>query len=559
MQRNSKPLTWRAKGLSDTEDASSTFNGAMNSLSNLIPDPATARLWMCRPAATKLANFSTTGDFNLDFSADFSIPNTAWQNAYGTTLIGTLGFISASIMLGDTCYGMIAGGLGYDVPFAYNLATQTLTLPSGVTAGNVPASPSTTGTWTPPTMAIIGSKIIVTHPGFNGAGTNWIGVINILNPAAPVWSTTNLTGAIQFTTVPTAVAQFFNRAYFIHNAPAQPAAIFSDILAPTNATNANQILTFGDTVPLTALAGLPLNNQLGGIIQSLMVFKGVTSINQITGDYALSTLSQNSLDIATGTLAPKSICATPKGLAFIAPDGLRVINFTAQVSDPIGFDGSGVTLPFSSSIVPSRMVAACNGSLYRVTTQNGNLPGSPNYEYWYDFARQIWSGPHTFPMNQILPWRGTFVCAPIASLASLWESDSIQNGTQLSWSWNTPLLPDTDEITNNAMTEGSIDLAFAPGGAVNVSVEDQNSAVIDTVSISATGAPTIWGAFTWGAAVWGGAANALAPQQLQWHFPITFARMSLQATGQSAGQVRVGALHMRYQMLKQYVNIGAAA
>src|ERR1700730_3245698 len=107
--------------------------------------------------------------------------------------------------------------------------------------------------------------------------------------------------------------------------------------------------TFGDNVALTALGGLALFNQLGGIVQSLMVFKDVTNIYQVTGDSALSNLSVNALNITTGTLAPNTIVATPKGLAFMAPDGVRLINFDAKIEDPIGFDGMGVSAPFISS------------------------------------------------------------------------------------------------------------------------------------------------------------------------------------------------------------------
>ena len=109
------------------------------------------------------------------------------------------------------------------------------------------------------------------------------------------------------------------------------------------------------------------------------------------------------------------------------------------------------------------------------------------------------------------------------------------------------------------MTEGTLDMAFAAGGSATVSVLDQNASIIDTVTLTATGSPTIWGAFTWGAAVWGGAANALAPQELQWHQPIVFARMSIQVKTASAQAVRIGALHMRYQQLRTWANIGAAA
>ncbi len=561
MQRNSKVLPWRGHSLSDTEDASSTFNGAMVSLQNLIPDPQTAKIWYCRPAATLAVNLNSAANQALFLAA------------YGAGVYSSSGFISVLLIIGDIAYGMIAGGNGNDVPFTFNLQTSALNLPTGVTLATTPASPATSGTWTPPQMALIGAKLVVVHPGFTGAGNNFFGWFDLTIPATPTWNSGNLTGAYSFTTVPSSVAQFNGRAYYITNVPAQPAVVFSDALAATVVTNATQILTFGDNAVLTALAGLPLFNQLGGVIQSLMVFKDETNVYQITGDASGNTLAINALNLATGTRSPNSIATTPKGLIFMSPEGLRIIDFYAKISDPIGFDGNGVTSPFSQSVVPSRVNGSCNGSLYRVTTQNGAASGTPTQEFWYDATRQIWSGPHTSTASMIGPWRGTFIIAPTTVLAALYQSDPIQGntstftefGAQLNWTWQTPLLPDTDEMTNNCMTESTLDIAFAPGGGANpgsgVSVffSNQNAAIIDSLTVSATGTATIWGAFTWGVGLWGGAANMLAPIRLAWHLPLVFARGSFMAQGASAQQVRIGALHMRYQQLKHWANIAAAA
>ncbi len=555
MQRNSKIQVWRGHSLSDTEDASSTFNGAMAAVSNIIPDPQSAKIWYCRPAAI------LTVDFKAGANPD------AFTLAYGAGIYTSSGFISALIIIGDIAYGMMAGGKGFDVPFTFNLQTSTLNLPTGVTINNLPASPATSGTWTPPQMALIGAKLVVVHPGFTGAGNVFFGWFDLTVPATPTWNGGNLTGAYSFTTVPSAVAQFNGRAYYITNVPAQPAVVFSDALAATVVTNATQILTFGDNATLTALAGLPLFNQLGGVIQSLMVFKDETNVYQITGDASGNTLAINALNLATGTRSPESIATTPKGLAFVSPEGLRIIDFYAKISDPVGFDGNGITSPFSQSVVPSRISATCNGSLYRVTTQNGSIPGTPIQEFWYHMDRQVWSGPHTSTANQIQPWRGTFIMAPVTVLGALYQSDPIQTnvstytefGVALNWSWQTPLLPDTDEMTNNCMTEATLDLAFAPAGSVSCFFSDQNEAIIDSLTVSSTGTATIWGSFTWGVGLWGGASNMLAPIRLPWHFPIVFARGSYLAQGASAQQVRIGALHMRYQQLKHWASIDAAA
>jgi hypothetical protein len=561
--RNAVPVAFRPAGISDTLDGSTSFPGAMSLLQNLIPDPSTKNLWQCRPAAQKVVDFNTQGGaFNAaQFSTAFQI-GFATGGAFSPGV--TAGFISCLVVLGNYVYGMIATGRnpGHDEPFAYNLLTNLFTVISGVTNANTPASPATSGDWVPPDMALIGTKLIVTHSGFTGAGGVYFGVLDIANTAAPAWSGNNLTGAITFTIPPSAVEQFNGRAWYIINPPTgQPAVVFSDILAPTVVTNANQVLTFGDSLPLTALGGLPLNNQLGGVIQSLMVFKGVTNVYQVTGDAATlpaANLAVNSLNIATGTLAPNTIVPTPLGLAFVASDGLRIIDFTARVSDPIGHDGQGKTLPFLFALSPSRMAAAANGNILRIQVQDGSTTGSPFVEFWYDFVRKVWSGPHTFPPSLIARYLNTFIMSPIGVLATLWRSDWVQsltstfveNGVQLTFNWLSSFFPDTDQMCQIAMVESTIYMAFSAGqSGYSVSALDQNGIVLGNVQLQFTGTASLWGSMIWGQSLWGGVQAPLAPHVLQWPAPLEFRRMQLQVVGPSALGARIGTLHMRYQKL----------
>jgi hypothetical protein len=543
VQRDSKPIAWRPRGLSDTLDASQTFAGSMGSLQNLIPDPTTRGLFQCRPASIEQSTFS-----------GFTTP----------------GFISLLKVIGSYAYGMIATGrnVGQDEPFVYNLLTNAFVTISGVTAGNTPTSPGTTGAWVPPTAALIGSKLIVTHPGFNGTN-GYVGILDITTPASPAWSSGNLGGAggLSFAVPPSAVSQFNGRAWYIYNLPAQPAVIFSDSLSPLVATLGTQVLTFGDTVPLTALGQLALNNQLGGIIQSLVVFKDDSNIYQITGDASTSNLLLNALNITTGTKAPNTVVNTPKGLAFVSPDGVRQIDFFGHVSDPIGIDGQGVTVPFIYAVVPSRVAAACGGNILRISVQNGNAAGSPNQEYWYDIARQIWTGPHTFPMSLIAPYGNTFIGAPIGVTNSLWQSDPVQSGTstfvengvQMTWNDTTSYLPDTDKMTNNCVTESLLLVALADLIAnMIVNAIDENGTVLDSVQIITPAGATIWGAFLWGGAVWAGSNQSLSPVQLPWTIPLVFARIMFQVTGQSAAGIKLGTWSFRYQMLRYLTNQLAA-
>lgn len=535
--RNASPVRHTPSGLSDALDGSNVFQGAMSALVNLIPDPSTKNVWQCRPASILKGDFVAGG---------FSAP----------------GFISLEITVGNRTFGMVAtsANAGKDQPFCYDHDTDAFVAVTGYTNANTPASPATIGPWTPPTAAVVGTKVIVTHPGFTGAGGVKFGWFDISNPAAITWSggdtaTTNLAA------VPTAVAAFADRAWYLVNPPTgQPAAYFSDVLVPTTITAGTQIITFDDNVKLTAAAGLPLSNQLGGIVQSLIVFKGTTNMYQITGDAASTSnpLARNALNVATGTNSPRSVCPTPKGLAFISPAGLRVIDFGARVSEPIGDAGMGVTIPFIYSEEPTRVAAACNSRVYRVSVQNGATTGTPWEEYWYDIPRGCWSGPHTFPASSISVWNDTFIMAAQGVGAKLFQSDTVQtpasvfveNGAQMGMLWKPVILPDTQAMAENEILECTINMVLASGGPIYaIQAVNQNGQLLNQVSVQADLATSIWGVFIWGQGVWQAAQTGLSPIRIDWTAPIVFRKLQISVQANCYLGFKIGDMYMRYQQL----------
>lgn len=531
--RNGVPLQHSPKGASDAIDATNVFEGAMASLQNLIPDPSTADLWQCRPAAQQLTNF---GGFN------------------------TPGFVSAMEVIGNFAYGMIASARnpGHDEPFAFNLISKAFVIISGITNANTPSSPQTTGAWTPPSIALVGVNLLITHPGFNFGGGFAFGVLNISNPSVPTWTAQNTT-TNTLPALPQWVAAFNGRAYFLVNpSTGQPGAYFTDILTLT-ITNANQIITFDDNQLLTCASSLGMfSSTLGGVVQGLMVFKGTANIYQITGDSALNNLTRNSLAVATGTASPLSVTPTPHGLAFLAPDGLRIIDFNARISPPLGVDGEGINVPFIYSVTPSRAQASSNQNVLRVSVQNGLALGAPQQEWWYDLSRRKWSGPHTCVASMISAFNNTFVLSLLGVNASLFQSDVsqsststfVENGQQLAWTWATALLPDPKQMAYFCFVESTLNMQLVNGQApITVSVLDQNQVLLGSVIVIPPVGGTLWGQFSWGQALWGGATAGLFPRALEWKAPIVFRRCQFQATGTSIAGLKLGDLFMRYQQL----------
>ncbi|MDE1868135.1 MAG: hypothetical protein KGI08_10565, partial [Thaumarchaeota archaeon] len=274
--------------------------------------------------------------------------------------------------------------------------------------------------------------------------------------------------AIVLTTVPSWVVQYNGRACFGINPPTGlPSMVMTNSLS-LGVTNANQALTFGDNTILVGAAGMPLNNQLGGIIASIMVFKDDSNIAQITGDFSTSNLAINTLNVAIGTIGIRSVSKSPKGLVFCAADGIRYIDQNAQVSDPIGVAGSGVNVPFRYALNTSRMAASCNATVFRISIQSGTFAGNPWIEYWFDIPRQQWSGPHTFPAACIDVYDNNFIMSAVGINAALFTSNPIpnnlsmytENSVALQFVFQTAMLRDPIKIASYRISELIVKLGY---------------------------------------------------------------------------------------------------
>jgi hypothetical protein len=518
--------------VSDTLNGTHVFPGAMSILQNLIPDYSTPNVWAPRPASMQLTNFS-------GFTATIGVPE-------------------IFKVVGNMVYGLVPTGrnAGHSEPFAYNLLTNTFLTITGITSANTPVSATTTGAWEPPTCDIVGTKVLFTHPGFTLGGGVLFGWIDISTPSAPTWTGGNTT-TNALPSRPSVVVNFSQRAWYIVNpASGNPGAYFSDVLAATVMTNATQVLTFGDAQQLTAAAGLPLFNQLGGIVQSLIVFK-TNNAFQITGDSALSNLSLNALNVATGTAGQRGITTTPQGLAFNAPDGIRICDFTAHVGEPIGLYGAGVNRPFVFASQPTRVSLSCNANVLRVSTQNSLLSAVPWQEYWYDMTKQTWSGPHTFPPVMAQPWNNTFIIS-VAGVVGLWRSDItlsasstfVENGVQMTINYTTAILPDFGSMAELEVTEHTVNMGLdSAGPTYTFTAISVSGTLLNSLNVYPPTGGAQWGGFTWGGGYWGASQTGLAPIRIDWPKPTISRKMQFQLTGNSFLTFRIGEMYIRMREL----------
>ena len=322
------------------------------------------------------------------------------DNLVGITVSGTAATIQVvnNQMIGS---GMLIAGQGIatgTVISAVSLSSTT----AGHTIYSATLSQSALMTLSNAPVTLSGAQIVLSQPATgsaDGVGLTLAGG----SQTSPLWSA----GDTQITPlpgIPVFVRQLAGSACFGVNTtnPNTAGVTFSDPGIPCQVSQPSQAITFGNAVPVTAAAGLPLENQLGGIIQSLVVFQGASNIQQITGSVALGNITVNTSQVATGTFSPNSVASTPKGLIFAAPFGLRMVEFDGRVTDPIGSRGAGVVIPFQNAIYPTRVAAAFNENVYRVTITWQPPPTMQiiwgaavrTDEFWLHLDVDLFTGPH---------------------------------------------------------------------------------------------------------------------------------------------------------------------
>src|SRR6185437_15958337 len=228
---NTRVKRFSPTGASDSLDATDEFPGACSSITNLVPDLSTRNVWTCYPAPVSVLNLALT-------------PNILPGHTAGRPVVWKV--------VGDIVYGLFLDATAsVDNPFAYNLATGAFI---SVTGTGIKPNTFVGNSNNPPTMDLVGKFLVVTHPNFT-LSSNPFGWFDLTTPTSPTWNTGDLTagGAITFASlgsIPAWVVQFNQRAYFGVNNLTQPSVVATDVLA-LKITNASQVLTFGDNLPLT--------------------------------------------------------------------------------------------------------------------------------------------------------------------------------------------------------------------------------------------------------------------------------------------------------------------
>lgn len=529
------PVRFTPRGLVDAFDATDKFPGACIALINLIFDQANPEIMVSRPGVTPITSF-----------AGFITP----------------GVVSVHTTIANRTYGLIASGrnAGKDEPFSYDHTTGTFDVVTGITNPNSPTTQPTTGAWTPPTMAVVGTNLIVTHPGFPGAGTMF-GVFNISNPAAPAWSAGD-TATNGLPSIPTAVANFNNRAYFACG----QFLPYTDVLTLTR-TSGTQALTIGDTSSITALFGLPIQTTSSGVTQALLVFKAF-QVWQVTGDAIGSTLAQNYLSLTIGTSAPRSLANSPNGCYFAANGGPYIVDLLGVVR-PVTHGGTmeespDIQIPFQGAQVPSRIAGGYTGTIYRVCIDTTIRNVESTNDYWFDEHRRRWTGPHSFSYDCASQLGTFFVLASNATPGILFKSQIVPDSTSVytdnsvttTGTVSSSTFPKTGHMTEKQVVESTQELsASGSSNAYAINAVDDQGNQLDATQIIVAQAGKAWGSFVWGdGTLYTSTMNIPHVYNVPWTKPLVFKKMGLNITAPATSSLSVGTFFARYQDLG-YVNI----
>ena len=611
--RREYPVAFTARGLTDAWDASRAFEGACTSLQNLTFDQSNPDLMTCRPGVgSPLTTFSSfTGATGITV---FAIIGNICYGLISTTRLGSKDEPFAYNLVNNS-FLTITGTLSTNLPTT-QVTTGDWVPPTIAVVGNniIFTHPGfngnvQTGTFT---ASISGSLLTVTaagtagtagslHLGANISGTsivagtsingfvsgveggagvytlnttyaspvasetmtavsgNYFGILNLNNPVSPAWFSSN-TGVFSLPSVPIAVTNFNNRAYFA----CSNQAFYSDTLQPTSMGTAGQALTVGDTTNITGFSGLPIQTSTTGVISALMVFKSF-QVWQITGDASIASnpLSQNFLSLNVGCTSPRSICQTPAGLFFIGIDGPYYISSLGQVL-PLTKDANKLTQdvqrPFQNIINPSRASACFSGAIYRICITTLINGVSQQADYWFDVTVRRWTGPHTFGYDMCFQYANYFIISNQSIGASLYSSHYIPNTTSVYLDNTTPItinlqssfLPKTQNINVKQIVVSTIELSnVAYNLQYNITALGEQYQILNNANISSSNNVLTWGqsGATWGqyGVTWSSGLNSPSTFTIPWTAPIVFKKISLLITATSSYNLEIGTVFFKYQ------------
>lgn len=545
--RNAKPAYYIPQGLADSIDQTNSFSGACRALNNLVADRTDPQAYTGRPGAVVQVNFNT--------------------KPYAVIGAGNAGQIALIKIFDGFIVGFVqaTGGAyaGKDVPFVYNLLTDVFnTWAVNPVVADCPATvaglPVASGEVT--SGALVGPTVYLTHPNFPATK---FGYITAALTSGSMTFTVATTATNALPTRPTWVSQYQDRAWFACGT----AAVFTDTLTlPPTVSNATQTLNANEGEQILGFHALSVYQTTGGILQALLSF-GNVSVYQITGNYsavaANNTLVKNQVSDAVSAVSMRTVDACPNGVAFMATDGVRIINQQGLLKYISEKSVDDLIQPFMNCTLLNRPAAVGNyqNGIYRVsltTTFRGQVITG---DFWYDYTRQHWNGPHSFTPNAAAGYNAKnyvsnltfpgiiFVCELVPSATSAY----LDNGNvPYNFDLITADFPLNAGMAEQAMVESTVELAQTTTTPiiVNVLAFDEQDNLLDQLSVTTSGQGPLWGGGTlWGTHLWKAASRNSKPYPLHWNRPLEFNKIYFEFQGLVVAGIGIKNQFYRFQEL----------
>jgi hypothetical protein len=250
------------------------------------------------------------------------------------------------------------------------------------------------------------------------------------------------------------------------------------------------------------------------------------------------------------------------GVLFIANDGPRLINLSAQVGYLQARQGStpDIVAPFSTATNPSRMNGAYSNGIYRVCLDGPTTIWDSSFtsqDYWYDFIFQRWTGPHSFDYHCAVGVSNVFYVTSNIVPGILFNSAVTPNPSTV-YTDNGAQIPcelvsgaiEGSPMTMSAVIESTIELGGAGVGAVYyISMYDDKNNNLSPATIKLYEINPLWGTLKWGQFQWRSSITNSQVFTIPWVNPVVFKKMVLSIRVLAGNNISIKSAYFRIQTL----------
>ena len=132
------------------------------------------------------------------------------------------------------------------------------------------------------------------------------------------------------------------------------------------------------------------------------------------------------------------------------------------------------------------------------------------------------------------------------------QTSFVENGIPLSWTFQTCVVKDNEQMAQSEIAEMQVKTNVAPGiPSLGVSILDQNGVVLATTVYDYQNfIPQGWDLAQWDNSMWDSVlSQGLAARRIDFSAPVVYNRMAVQCTGTSGYGYKIGDIHVRARIL----------